>query len=242
MWRGALLACGGRAALSHDTALAWWKVREEQESLIHVSVAKDHRLRLPGIRAHRRSNLAPTEIVDDDGFRITCPATTLVDFAHKAPVPAVERAMKEADKLDLVDPETLRVALESMPGRPGKARMRRILDRHTFVLTASELERRFAPIARRAGLPLPRTAVKLNGFEVDFYWPGLGLVVETDGLRYHRTPSQQTRDRLRDQAHAAAGLTPLRFTHAQVRYEPAYVERILRRVVGRIAQLGRPVT
>ena len=30
-------------------------------------------------------------------------------------------------------------------------------------------------------------------------------------------PAQQARDRLRDQAHIAAGLTPLRFTHAQVR-------------------------
>ena len=36
------------------------------------------------------------------------------------------------------------------------------------------------------------------------------LVVETDGLRYHRTPAQQSRDRRRDQAHTAAGLTPLR--------------------------------
>lgn len=26
--------------------------------------------------------------------------------------------------------------------------------------------------------------------------PDLGLVVETDGLRYHRTPAEQARDRL----------------------------------------------
>jgi very-short-patch-repair endonuclease len=68
----------------------------------------------------------------------------------------------------------------------------------------------------------------VNGFRVDFYWPDLGLVVETDGLRYHRTPSQQTKDHVRDQAHIAAGLTPLRFTHWQVRYDPGHVERTLR--------------
>ena len=56
------------------------------------------------------------------------------------------------------------------------------------------------------------TRQRVNGFEVDFFWPTLGLVVETDGLRYHRTPAQQARDRVRDQAHTAAGLTPLRFT------------------------------
>ncbi|HWN73114.1 MAG TPA: DUF559 domain-containing protein, partial [Solirubrobacterales bacterium] len=68
----------------------------------------------------------------------------------------------------------------------------------------------------------------VNEFEVDFYWPDLGLVVETDGLRYHRTPAEQARDRLRDQAHTAAGLTPLRFTHEQVRYEPEHVLTVLR--------------
>jgi very-short-patch-repair endonuclease len=81
-----------------------------------------------------------------------------------------------------------------------------------------------------AGLPRPETREWVNAFEVDFYWPGLGLVVETDGLRYHRTPAQQARDRRRDQTHTAAGLTTLRFTHAQVRYEPDYVASTLRAV------------
>jgi very-short-patch-repair endonuclease len=73
----------------------------------------------------------------------------------------------------------------------------------------------------------PRRQVWLNGYRVDFFWPDLGLVVETDGLRYHRTPVQQARDRRRDQAHTAAGLTTLRFTRAQVRFEAVYVERTL---------------
>jgi very-short-patch-repair endonuclease len=56
--------------------------------------------------------------------------------------------------------------------------------------------------------------------------------VETDGLRYHRTPAQQAADRRRDQAHVAAGLTQLRFTHGQVRYEPAYVKGMLAAATG----------
>lgn len=40
-------------------------------------------------------------------------------------------------------------------------------------------------------------------------------------------PSQQASDRLRDQVHTAAGLTPLRFTHAQVRYESSRLEATL---------------
>jgi very-short-patch-repair endonuclease len=87
-------------------------------------------------------------------------------------------------------------------------------------------------------LPVPLTGPIVSGFEVDFFWPDLGLVVETDGLRYHRTPSEQARDRLRDQAHTAAGLTQLRFTHEQVRYWPHYVRRILLATAARIAERG----
>ncbi len=102
-----------------------------------------------------------------------------------------------------------------------------MLDRRTFRLTRSELERQYLLLAGPAGLPPPLTKQWVSGFEVDFYWPDLGLVVETDGLRYHRAPAQQARDRLRDQAHAAAGLTQLRFTHEQVRDEPAHVQAVL---------------
>ena len=77
-------------------------------------------------------------------------------------------------------------------------------------------------------------------YEVDFFWPDLGLVVETDGLRYHRTPAQQTRDRERDQAQTAAGLTPLRFTHEQVAFEPTRVEATLGRVAARLRGPGSP--
>ena len=68
---------------------------------------------------------------------------------------------------------------------------------------------------------------------VDFYWPELGLVVETDGLTYHRTPAQQATDLLRDHAHTAAGLTALRFSHAQVSREPDQVRSTLRAVARR---------
>jgi hypothetical protein len=40
---------------------------------------------------------------------------------------------------------------------------------------------------------------------------------------------------VRDQAHTAAGLTQLRFTHYQVKHEPRYVKAILRRTAARLA-------
>jgi very-short-patch-repair endonuclease len=154
---------------------------------------------------------------------------TLVDIAAELSPMAVERMVNEADKRDLVDPETLRAALEDYEGEPGVRLLRTVLDARTFRLSDSALEILFRPIAAEAGLPLPLTKQIVNGFEVDFFFPGLGLVVETDGLRYHRTPSAQTRDARRDRTHALAGMTPLRFTHYEVKYEAAMVTRALKR-------------
>ena len=142
--------------------------------------------------------------------------------------------VNEADKLDLIDPEALRAALDDRAGEPGVPALRTLLDRDTFRLSDAELEVLFRPIAAAAGLPMPETKQIVNGYEVDFYWLDLGLVVETDGLRYHRTPAAQSKDARRDQTHTAAGLTPLRFSHYQVKYEPDYVRGVLSRTAANL--------
>lgn len=224
-WMAAVLACGPNALISHSSAAALWGIRADRPGPIHLTAPAQRRR--PGIVVHRRSTTDPRH---RHGIPVTSPAKTLVDLAAELATDPLEAAINQADKLDLIDPDALREQLESYAGVPGVARLRRTVDRRTFSMTRSQLERRFKPIARRAGLPKPRTGEFVNGFEVDFYFPDLGLVVETDGLRYHRTPQQQAKDRLRDQAHTAAGLTPLRFTHAQVRYEASYVEDTLAKV------------
>jgi very-short-patch-repair endonuclease len=175
-----------------------------------------------------RPSLPARDVALRNGIPVTVPARTLVDLATELGKTALERAVNEADKHDLIDPEALLVALEDFSGEPGVRPLRALLDRQVFSLSDSELEILFRPIATAAGLPQPQTKAWVNGYEVDFFWPELGLVVETDGLRYHRTASEQTRDRRRDQAHVASGLTQLRFTHWQVKHEPAYVIGILR--------------
>jgi very-short-patch-repair endonuclease len=184
-----------------------------------------------GIVVHRRASF---EATTHEGIPVTTPACTLVDLAATVARNEVEAAVNQADSLDLVDPEELRAALDRIGRRPGVPALRLLLDRRTFVLTDSELERLFLPLAREAGLSRPHAGVWVNGYKVDFYWPDLGLIVETDGLRYHRTPAKQAQDRRRDQVHAAAGLTPLRFTHAQVRREPSHVVATLNAVAGRL--------
>jgi RNA polymerase sigma factor (sigma-70 family) len=62
-----------------------------------------------------------------------------------------------------------------------------------------------AAINEAAELPLPETQASVNGHRVDFRWPQLGLVIETDSLRHHRTPERQSADMRRDHAHVSAG-------------------------------------
>lgn len=137
-----------------------------------------------------------------DDLPVTSPVQTTIDIASELDPIAVERAVNDADKRDLIDPDGLRLALEAHAGEPGVRPLRQILDRLTFRLSDSDLEIFLRPIAASAGLPSPLSKHRVNGFEVDFFWPELGLVVETDGLRYHRTPSAQKRDTLRNRAPA----------------------------------------
>ena len=213
-----------------------WRIGIEERGLIEVSVASPYQRRRPGLRIFRRPSLWPEDHTTHHNIPVTTPVQTLVDMALRLDRLGVERMINEADKYDLVHPPELRKALDARIGEPGVAKLRFYLDRRTFRLTKEELERRFLPLARKAGLPVPLTAQWVNEFEVDFYWPDLGLVVETDGLRYHRTPAEQARDRLRDQTHTAAGLTPLRFTHEQVRYEPEHVLTVLRATARLLAE------
>lgn len=228
-WMAAVLACGSKAMLSHRSAAALWGIGSEKRGRVDISVRRRCELRRHGLHVRSRRTVATTDILEEDGIPATSPTRTLVDLATELVEIAVERAVNEADKRDLIDPETLRTGLDRYEGEPGTPLLRKLLDKRTFRLSDSDLEIFFRPIAAEAGLPFPVSKQIVNGWEVDFYWPDLGLVVETDGLRYHRTASTQTRDARRDRAHALAGMTPLRFTHYEVKHEPAGVRAELSR-------------
>ena len=228
-WMAAVLACGDRSVLSHRSAAALWGIAPERGDRIDVSVCQAGKISRPGLLVRSRPALRDREIGVERGIPLTDPVRTLIDIASELTRRELERAVNQADNLGRVDAESLRLALDDHAGEPGVPVLRDLLDRHTFRLSDDELELLFRPLAAAAGLPVPLTKQLLNGFEVDFYWPALGLVVETDGLRYHRTASAQSRDARRDQTHTAAGFTPLRFSHHQVKYEPDRVRSILTR-------------
>lgn len=237
-WMAAVLACGGSdalaggngAVLSYRSAAELWGLGREWERRIDVTVRRRTKIRRSGVKVRCRPSLGAHCLTKRHGIPVTTPVQTLIDLATELKPLRLERAVNEADKLDLVDPETLRTALDGREGEPGVKNLAALLDRHTFQLSDSDLEVLFRPLARAAAFPSPLTKHRVLGFEVDFFFPDDDLIVETDGLRYHRTPSQQARMAKRDQTHTAAGLRVLRFTHWQIAREPGAVTEVLRQV------------
>jgi very-short-patch-repair endonuclease len=235
----AVLACGPKSMASHQTAAELWGIRAIRSGPVEISAPLTAARGPRGSRLHRRRSLAETDRAVRRNIPLTAVARTLADLAARLEPVELEAMVNEADNRDLIDPEQLRQTLDDMTGQRGVPALRQLLDRQVFRLTDSELERRFLRVVRDADLPLPQTRAVVNGFRVDFFWPELGLIVETDGLRYHRTPAQQARDRRRDQVHTAAGLTTLRFTHAQTRFDQAEVQRLLIKVIQRLTERRR---
>jgi very-short-patch-repair endonuclease len=226
----AVLACGDDAALSHESAAALWGIRKADTDPIDISIPHTRRIRLEGIRPHRRNPMPPTTTIRS--ICLSQPLFTLVDLAAELDPDPLEAAINEADRLNLVDPEELEAALEEMPLYPGVGVLRATLARYSR--TDSNLERRFLALIRKARLPLPATQQHVGPGRIDFHWPEFDLVVETDGLSYHRTPMQQLEDRRRDQAHTAAGRTQLRFANLQIRESPDEVVAVLRATRARL--------
>jgi very-short-patch-repair endonuclease len=226
-WMASVLSCGDGACLTHSSAASLWGFGREWAQGIEVATRSTSPRNRPGVRVHRRPSLHPDSITEYDRIPVTTPVQAIIDLSTRHGRRTLEGMISDATRLKAFTPPSLRAALDDHAGEPGVAILRGILDRRGFRLTRSQLERIFLPLAAEVGLPVPLTKQMVNGFEVDFYWPELRLVVESDGLTYHRTPAEQAQDRLRDQAHTAAGFANLRFTDEQVRYEPAYVRRRL---------------
>ncbi len=229
-WMAAVRGCGDDAVLSHRSAAALWGIGHEERGRIDVTIRRRSSITREGLAVRARPSLPDRSVVARHGIPVTAPVQTLVDLATELMELRLERAVNEADKLDLVDPEALRGALDAYVGMPGVKPLRTLLDRHTFRLSDSDLEILFRPLALAADLPLPLTKHWVLGHETDFFFPDHGLIVETDGLRYHRTPSQQARMARRDQKHTAAGFTVLRFTHWQIAHAPNEVTAVLVRI------------
>ncbi len=229
----AVLACGKNVFVSHRAAAALWGLAEDQAALVDVTaVGRGCRSR-SGIAVHRLPELDPGDRSEKSGIPVTSPARTLLDFSSRASADERERAIAEAYALKLVTESALRAAIARAPLRPGATLLGAELDREGGPRwTQSEAERRMLRLIRDAGLPPPRTQVRVAGWPADFLWAQHRLIVEVDGYDYHGHRAAFERDRKRDAAHVLAGYRVIRVTWRQLNDEPLAVATTIARALG----------
>ena len=115
-------------------------------------------------------------------------------------------------------------------GRRGAAILAAALDE--LEPTRSVLEREFVALVKAHGLPMPTLNTRVNGYEVDAYWPEHRLVVELDGHEFHRTRGAFERDRIRDAELQLAGYRVLRVTHRRLTTAPDEVMAAVHSLLG----------
>jgi very-short-patch-repair endonuclease len=210
----AALAIGEDAVLSHFAAAVLWGFWTKlPSSPIDVTVQRRVRSR-KRIRVH----VAPTPRSDVTRCRsvpVTTPARTIVDLADiLRSDKALRRTVHEAESMRLVSPARLRAQLERSPSQ----RVAKLVATGRRP-TRSELEDAVDELLTRNGLRPPQTNVIVAGFEVDFFYPEQGLVIEADGARYHDTAIRQGQDRNKQAILEGRGLRVLRLRWEDTRPE-----------------------
>ena len=229
----AVLACGPRAALSHRSGAGLWGVRPDNRPKSDVSVPGPSARARQGIEVHRSVTLTDDDVTTLDSIPCTTIARTLVDLGDVVDRRAVERAVEQADVLQLFDLRAVDRAIERAGPRRGTGILLSVLeDLAGPTLTASELEEAFLALCREAALPDPEVNAWMTledgtAIKVDFLWRRERLVVETDGHRFHRTKQSRERDTRRDVLLRLAGFEPVRFTGRQVAFDKEWVTRTL---------------
>jgi very-short-patch-repair endonuclease len=221
----AVLAYGPGALLSHRAGAALIGIRPSASASVEVTVPRRSAGRRAGIEVHASPTLRPRDAVECEAIPCTSVARTLLDLSDVLDARGVERAVQQAERLQLFDLRAVAEVLGRADGRRGAVVLRDVLaEWEDPGITERELEERFLALSRAAALPQPAVNAWIalgNGMvKADFLWRAERLVVETDGRATHATHKAFEGDRRRDQQLMRAGYRVVRFTWRQVVREP----------------------
>lgn len=228
-WMAAVLACGEGAMLSHRSGAALWGFVRPQRGPVEISSPTGRGRQ--GITVHE-GGVRPAERSAVAGIPVTSVARTLFDLAEILDEDELERAFEEADRLRLLDTQSIERVCAWGHGRHALRPVRRLIEEaREPTWTRSELEDRFQRLCRKHDLPPAQTNVSVLGYEADAYWPDGKLVVEVDGWSFHHHRAAFEHDRARDAAMQAAGYRVIRVTHRRLTREPEIVAAEIRHLL-----------
>ncbi|MFZ0386261.1 MAG: type IV toxin-antitoxin system AbiEi family antitoxin domain-containing protein [Solirubrobacteraceae bacterium] len=189
------------AFFSHRTAAALLGLRDLSVHRLELTIVADHTPKRPPLRVHRVCETPPAhEIRTRDGITFSSAARMLVELAPRETGDELNRLITAAARKRLLDPQRVERALAHHAGARGIAPLRAALAAYRPTrVDKSGFERDFAEwLTTDDRIPPPQRNVVLGGWELDFYWPDHGVVVETDGERFHMLPGDRERDYRKD--------------------------------------------
>ena len=217
----AVMACGDRAVLSHDSAAALYKLRKWPAV---PEVSSPLRRERPRIHAHRTTTLTRGDVTYRQGIRVTTVARTIADIHRRLNDDELTRAIHEARRnRDLTD--------------HGLARLYALCPRAVDVFDSEEAPSRsifqhtFRAFLELRGFPIPEFEARWQGYEVDAYYPDHTLIIELDGYRDHSLPDRFEADRERDELAITLDHATLRITWRRLTRKPGEIDRNLRTIL-----------
>jgi len=151
------------------------------------------------------------------GIPITTPVRTIVDMAPVLGTRELELMRARAEDQALLSRPDFQAMVDRYVGRRGIGRLREILGAgEDSRLTRSEAERRCLGLIRAADLPTPHTNVPVGPYELDIFWPTLGIAIEIDGWAHHSSRRRFEGDRRKDNWLRSRGIQVIRLTWRQI--------------------------
>ncbi len=232
----AVLACGGKAVISHASAATLWRLSDLAVP-IHLTRPPGGSAQPAGLRIHKSQRFGPADRTSRFSIPVTSVSRTLFDLAATMALEDVEDLASKAFRRRLITVSSLREVAARNRSRPGAVGFRELLDEIDLdvLKTRSRMERAIIRLCRDGGVKLPRAGVKVAGYEVDLFWPDEGLILEFDSRSFHMDPEAFEKDRLRDARHEWHGYRTFRVTYRMLRRNPEAVSAQIRRML----ELGR---
>ena len=220
------------AVVSHESAALIHGLDKPRSVKPSVSVPRRRTYVFEGVMVHQLTDLTDEHIEDVKGLPTTTPERTVVDLAAIISERHLERIVDHGLASGALHAGRLSDVFGTIgrQGKPGTAKMRKILESRKPGYTApeSELERRLLKLFSDYGLPEPIPQFRAPWLSptrgrVDFAYPDSKLVIEGDSRRWHTMLNSFEIDRLRDNAAQLAGWRILRFTWDEINESPARV-------------------
>lgn len=236
----ACMAAGPSAVASHRAAAVLWELDGVGGRVIEVTYRHPTESRVEGAILHRSRRLGPADSTVHQGVPVTTVERTLIDLGRFAGPTAVEVALESAmrKRLTTVDRLVAGLSMSGGRGRPGSARLRRILAvRAPGRPAGSAAEVALLRCLRRQGVPDPvrQYPIRLRDGRVvvvDLAWPAAKLAVEWDGYDVHSGRRAFAADLERQNDLFDVGWQLRRYTGDIVNRRPEHVAATVTRVLG----------